>query len=319
MSPISRAPSAKRIACCARRTHRPSPTGSFTGHCRKCSGNCCGMAGAATLMASTGMATPARRGLRSRRWKTRRRRGDHPRRTAAHVEKLRGEANRPARLRATTTFYRSYVLLSISYSGERWDGAHYGGEDVRVGNAAFAPVHLDASLRQLKPLEGPVRPRCAALRFLAHIAFRDLPGRPSSISASGVCGFAGRLQINGGDDVVAASTGSENSRLAFCLRHIGFEFVAVAEKQFGALAAEMIRGRRRRGYGRDRECLAGRSLTLPASPMLLLAGASSATGRIPRGGRALRSAAVPGFARRIEMADRIETDDAFARSARSSR
>ena len=163
---------------------------------------------------------------------------------------------------------------------------------------------------------GPVPPRCGACSPCAPpcCALAD----PAPFLHQEFLVLAVGLQVDGGDDVFADQDRQrEIAEQALLLRHIGLEAVAVAEEQLGALALDDQRIERREDVHQAGVALARRRRSvrfqhLGPRPVLLLAGVLDRDRHQflaphPR----LDQAPHRLLARRVEMADRIQADDAL--------
>src|SRR5216684_6349014 len=125
----------------------------------------------------------------------------------------------------------------------------------RFGNAARSPWDIGLreskalgagrpSLRELKPLEPVQLFLDSALQILARAPRRGVD--PAPFLHQQFAALAVGLQIDGGDDVFTHQNRQrEIAEHPFFPGHIGFEAMAVAEKQFGALALNDERIERR--------------------------------------------------------------------------
>src|SRR5262249_19382719 len=126
------------------------------------------------------------------------------------------------------------------------------------------------------------------------------------------------LQIQRGDNlIVHQNRKSEIAENTFGLGHIGLELVAVAEDELAALALDDEGIERRENVDERRRCALAFALQRRwVRPMLLLAGALDRDRhQLLLSHAGLDGAAHRGLARRIEMADRVETDHALGAQA----
>src|SRR3954468_23690165 len=175
----------------------------------------------------------------------------------------------------------------------------------------------DALLRQLKPLETMQFLLDAALVVLALGAAACTLADPAPFLHQEFLVLAVGLQIDGGDDVFANQHRQcEIAEQALFLRHVRLKSVAVVEKQFGALALDDQGVERREDVHRTVALAARRGAVrlqhFRPGPMLVLTGAFDRDRRQflaphPR----LDQSPHRRLARRVEVADGIEADDAL--------
>ena len=220
-------------------------------------------------------------------------------------EKLRGEAEAAGTPAGHDDFYRSYVLFVDLVQRKAMGGARF--TAVNVGGKAQVTPPAETSRTASSS-------SIAALRSLRDLALGGLAvADPGPFLHQQLLVLAVGLEIDGGDDVVADQHRQRKvAELALFLRHIGLELVAVAEEQFGALALDDQWIERREDVHQSRRALACALQRLRPRPVLLLAGAferdrQQLAAADPR----LDQLADRGLARRVEMADRIQADDAL--------